>query len=307
MKFLCFGSVNIDTCYSVDHIVLPGETLSSSNKTVHAGGKGGNQAGALAKAGLSVHLAARMGKDGLFILNELREAGVYTDYVDISARFTGEAIIQVSEQGMNSIILSGGGNAEIEQAYIDQVLDAFDKGDTILLQNEINSNEYILMKAKKKGLFVVFNPSPYNGKISLASLESANMIFVNEVEAAQILGETPGSSSYELLLDRLNAILPNTELILTVGKDGAFYRYKDEQFFAPIVDSPIVDTTAAGDTFLGYFLAGKNRGYSPQDALNIASFASSITVSNKGALQSIPNCGNVFLAIDRNNFGTDSQ
>ena len=139
MKVLNFGSLNIDYVYDVDDFVKKGETISSKDLNVFCGGKGLNQSVALAKAGAEVYHAGMIGEDGKFLLDLLKEAGVNIDNVVIRDDIrTGNAIIQRNKSGDNCIILFSGANRSITKDYVDRVLSGFEKGDYIVLQNEIS-------------------------------------------------------------------------------------------------------------------------------------------------------------------------
>ena len=285
MKILNFGSLNIDLVYQVPHIVKPGETISASSFQQHAGGKGANQSVALAKAGLPVWHAGTLGKDGLWLLELLKDFGVHTDLIRQYEGPSGQAIIQVSEKGQNSIFLLGGGNVSINEEQVEKTLSHFEEGDFLVLQNEINMIPLIMEKAAEKGMKICLNPAPYTEDVKSWPLESLELLVVNEIEGADLAGE-PGS--YEETLDRLCAAYPGVGILLTAGKEGSYYGRDKEREYVPIVDAPVVDTTAAGDTFFGYFLASRLDGMGTRQAMERATLASSITVSRPGAMESIP-------------------
>jgi ribokinase len=293
MKVLVFGSLNIDLVFSVDHIVIPGETISSAALTRNAGGKGANQAAALAKAGMSVYMAGKIGKDGLFVTELLQSYGVNTDHVKVYGGATGQAIIQVDRRGQNSIVLYSGGNHAIEEGEIGPVLDAFGEGDVLVLQNEIVHAGKIMEGAKRRGLRICLNPSPYNEGIEGLPLGLVDIFFVNELEGSALvhMGE---DSPPEAVLDALTARFPRAEIVLTLGKRGARYGRTGVRAGGDIVNLPVVDTTGAGDTFTGYFIAARAGGADVAGALTIACRASSIAVSRQGAMESIPLAAEVF-------------
>ncbi|MGD1817031.1 MAG: ribokinase [Pleomorphochaeta sp.] len=292
-KILDYGSLNIDKTFLLDHIVMPGETISSHSFKINAGGKGCNQAGALAKAGCNVYMAGKIGKDGLFLLDLLNSFKVNTEFVNTNSEVTGQAIIQVSTSGQNSIILNAGANYENTTKEIDKTLENFSKGDYLILQNEINNIEYLINKGYEKGLKICFNPSPFTKDILKLPLEKISYFFVNEVEAAQI-SETEDTKNFIKILKKINKKFPTSHLIMTIGKDGAYYCYKENKIFQEIIEAPVIDTTAAGDTFMGYYIASLIKGYNNQEALFFATKAASITVSKNGALISIPTEDEVF-------------
>ncbi|MGF7016524.1 ribokinase [Lachnospiraceae bacterium PF1-21] len=288
MKALVFGSLNIDYFYGVDHFVQKGETISSTSLEVYSGGKGLNQATALAKAGANVYQAGCIGKDGLFLLDELRAAKVKTELIAVLDDVrSGNAIIQNDKEGDNCILLYGGANRSITKAYVDDVLALFDPGDVILLQNEINEMAYIVEKAKEKGLVLILNPSPLDEDVLNLPLEYFDYFILNEIEASQIL-ENDQEMEAEALLDSLTQKFPKAKLVLTVGSKGSYYADETTRFFQKAYKVNAVDTTAAGDTFTGYFIASLMAGKNVTQAMNIAAKASSITVQSKGAAPSIP-------------------
>lgn len=289
---LNFGSLNIDLTFHVPHIVCPKETLGATSLTRSAGGKGANQSAALGKAGVKVFHAGKLGKDGQFILDKLVSYGVDVGYTKVTDEPSGQAIIQVDAEGQNSIILLGGGNKAITESDIDSTLSHFQQGDWLVLQNEINKIDYLIRQAATKGMRICFNPAPYDAHIQTLPLEKVSLLVVNEIEAQGLAGiSTP---SMEFLIDSLARKFPDTELILTAGSEGSFYAKGKERYQQGIFKTKVVDTTGAGDTFLGYYLASRLRGYEVPKALATASKASSIAISRPGAMDAIPWAKEVF-------------
>ena len=290
MKVLSFGSLNIDYTYKVPHFVKKGETLASESLQVFGGGKGLNQSVALAKAGTEVYHAGAIGQDGMFLLDMLKDAGANTDYVKILDTVrTGNAIIQNDKSGDNCIILYGGANQAITREQVDEVMTHFESGDYLVLQNEINELGYIVEKAHEKGMIIVLNPSPMNEKILALPLDVIDYFILNEVEAAQILGkEDKGEESWEQIADDLLKRFPQATIVLTMGSEGSVFKNQKETVCQSIYKVQAVDTTAAGDTFSGYFIGGILGGLSAKEAMDQASRASAIAVTRKGAAPSIP-------------------
>ena len=293
MEILCYGSLNIDYIYHVPHQIKPGETLSSRSLEKNPGGKGENQAAALAKAGCAVKMAGKIGKDGAFLLDALKATGVDTSEVRVSDGFTGHAIIQLSDDGENSIILFSGANREQKEEEIRDAFSRIEEGSYLIIQNDINELSYIIRCAKDKKMKIVFNPSPFDSSILSLPLNDIDILIVNEGEAAELAG-LPENTDYERILDKLRSDYNGSEVIMTVGKNGAFYQNKEERYYQPIINGPVVDTTAAGDTFAGYFIASRIRGYNPEKAMYYATKASGIAVSREGAMKSIPLAEEVF-------------
>ena len=290
MKVLCFGSLNIDYTYKVDHFVKKGETLSAESLQVFCGGKGLNQSIALAKAGVDTCHAGAVGEDGVFLLEELQKAKVDTGCVAVRQDVrTGNAIIQNDREGDNCILLYGGANQAITKEQVDTVLEHFVSGDFLMLQNEINEIPYIMEQAHRKGMKIVLNPSPMNEKIFHLPLETVDYFLLNEVEAGQILGETKENETDKAKLARaLLDKFPKAAIVLTMGGDGAVYMDPKETIIQPVYKVHTEDTTAAGDTFAGYFIGGLLRGDCVRKAMDMASRAAAIAVTRQGAAPSIP-------------------
>ncbi|MBQ8688588.1 MAG: ribokinase [Ruminococcus sp.] len=293
MKALTIGSMNIDHVYSVDHIVQPGETLTTGGMNVFLGGKGINQSMALAKAGAEVYHSGMIGEDGKMFLDACAEYGVNSDYIRIIDEKTGHTIIQVDKNAQNYILLYGGANQCLTEEFVDEVLSHFEKDDILLLQNEVNLLPYIIDKAYEKGMQIALNPSPFDGKLLECDLKKISIFLLNEVEGEQVTGE----KDPDTILNKLQELYPEARIVLTLGKDGAVYAYKDERYAQPIFPVKAVDTTAAGDTFTGYFLAGLMDGMEIPDVLKMCSKASSIAVTRPGAVQSIPYRAEVIEAL----------
>ncbi|MBC8588954.1 ribokinase [Paratissierella segnis] len=284
MKVLNFGSLNIDHVYNVDHLVQPGETIASDSLEVFLGGKGFNQSIALARAGCKVFHAGMIGKDGEQLIQVLNNEGVDTENIRVSDSKTGQAIIQVDKLGQNSIIIYGGANQDVKKEFIDHVLENFSEGDIILLQNEISNIDYIMEEAKKKDMHIMFNPSPIDENISLLPLKNVTWFILNELEGMSITGEKDNAKVAWSMLK----MFPNAKIILTLGNRGALYVDKDESHSFGVYDIEIKDTTGAGDTFAGFFLASVIEGNSIPISLQRASVASALAISEKGASDSIP-------------------
>lgn len=284
MKIYNLGSLNIDYVYSVDHFVSAGETLSSSQMNTFAGGKGLNQSIALARAGAEVLHGAVLGSGGEFLIETLKDSGVITERIKKQNAPCGHAIIQVDKNGQNCILLFAGTNHLIDKEYIENFLFDAQKGDVLVLQNEVSNLNLIFEIANKKGMQIAFNPSPFDDDILNLPLSYVKWFFVNEIEAAALFGD----NDIEKICQNFKEKFPDSNLILTLGEKGCLFVNSNQKIQQPIFKVKAVDTTAAGDTFTGYFLASITKGESVETALKIASKASSITVSRNGASQSIP-------------------
>ena len=293
MKVLNIGSMNLDLVYRVDHIVQPGETEASVSMNTFLGGKGMNQSVALAKAGVEVYQGGMIGEDGQPFLDACAEYGVRADFIRKVEGKSGHAVIQIDSSAQNCILLYGGANQMLTEAYVDEVLSHFGSGDILLLQNEVNLLPYIVEKAYEKGMQIALNPSPFNEKLSAVDMTKISIFLLNEVEGNQVTGLTVP----EEIIVKMQEMFPHARIVLTLGKDGAVYADGEERFFQPIFPVKAVDTTAAGDTFTGYFLAGLAEGMAIPEILKMSAKASSIAVSRAGAVPSIPFRDEVMAAL----------
>lgn len=292
MKVLNFGSLNYDYVYKVDHMILAGETMDSYSLETHFGGKGLNQSVALAKAGVPVKHAGMVGEDGQAFLDFCAENGVDAEYIRKVPGKSGHTIIQLDKNAQNSILLYGGSNRAITKEYVDEVLGHFEKGDILLLQNEVNLMPYIIDTAYGRGMQIVLNPSPYNEALDGCDMGKIAVFLVNEIEGKQITGETEP----ERILDVMMSRFPDARIVLTLGGDGVVYRDKEQTCRQGIFKVQAVDTTAAGDTFTGYFIAGMLEELPIPDILRRCAKASAMAVSKMGAAESIPTVEEVAAA-----------
>lgn len=284
MLILNLGSLNMDKVYNVDHFVLAGETILADKYEVFCGGKGLNQSIALARAGARVYHAGLVGTDGEPLCEALGQAGVDLKYLARTDGVSGHAVIQLTPQGQNGIVVYGGANGAVSREYIDTVLADFAAGNLLLLQNETSNVAYAMQTAKAKGMLVAFNPSPVTADLVTYPLDCVDYLILNEVEGNALAG---GETNTEIL-NALHQKYPRAAVILTVGQQGVLYRDKDRQASHGVYDVEVLDTTGAGDTFCGYFLACIAEGMREREALEYASRASSLAVSRRGASTSIP-------------------
>ena len=295
MRVLNIGSLNIDYVYRVERFARPGETLSAVSMQAGCGGKGLNQSAALARAGVETWHAGLIGAEGAFLREKLAAFGVHTELVRETGESTGHAVIQVDASGQNSILVYGGANRCLTEAFVDAALAGFGPGDWLLLQNETACVGYAAAQAKRRGLRVALNAAPADGSLWETPLELVDLLFVNETEGAFLAGaEVP-----EEIAAVLTARYPDTALVLTLGEDGALAAgCGREPVRAAAFRVPAVDTTAAGDTFTGFFLRGVLDGWPPEKCLRLAAAAAALAVTRRGAADSVPTYGETaaFLA-----------
>lgn len=284
MRILNFGSLNIDYVHRVEHIVCPGETIAGGSLDVFAGGKGANQSVALARAGADVAHAGRVGEDGRWLIEKLKDAGVDVSLIEIDPDAkTGHAVIQVDPDGENAILLHGGANQSIQPQQIERALAGFGKGDVLLLQNEINNVHDLISVAADREMSVCLNPAPMSEVVRGWSLDKLSLLIVNETEGEALCGQ---ADPWEML-PKLQA-MTGGEVIVTLGSQGALYLGQGEAIHQNAIETDVVDTTAAGDTFIGYFLAKRAAGDTVEHCLEAAVTAASLCVAKAGAMDSIP-------------------
>lgn len=293
MRILNFGSLNIDYTYRVDRFVQPGQTKQSRALATGAGGKGLNQSVALAMAGAQVYHAGLMGEGGAFLRTVLSDSGVDCGYLAESKEPSGHAIIQLEDGGQNCILLYAGTNHALTEAYIDRVLAHFDAGDILLLQNETNLVAYLIEQAAAKGMRVALNAAPMTDEVKGYPLEKLTWLLVNETEGAALTGKTDPKE----IADVIAAEYPNLALVLTLGADGVVYRKGALDLYVPARRVEAVDTTAAGDTFTGYFLAAIADGSDAAYAMTFATTAAALAIQKAGASASIPTLEEVLKAL----------
>ena len=284
MNIVNFGSMNLDHVYAVPHMILGGETLLSEGLTDVAGGKGLTQSIAVARSGAAIYHAGMVGTGGEVLLECLRESGVDTSLLIPCDAPQGHTVIQVDPSGQNSIIVFGGSNQCLTKAHIDEILARFQPGDYLMTQNEISNLDYLLSAAADRGLRIVLNASPINDALLSLDFSRVEWLVVNEIECAAIAGCDDVQTAYETLKTRY----PNTGILLTIGAEGSISWKDGEEVRQAAFRVEAVDTTAAGDTFLGYFVGCLAAGLGRPEAMRLASKASSIAVSRPGAAPSIP-------------------
>ncbi len=296
-RVLNFGSLNLDYVYHVDHFVKPGETISAVSQTVNAGGKGLNQSCALARAGADVYHAGCVGYGGETLLKTLREDGIDTTFVLPVQQLQGNAIIQVDKTGENCILLYGGSNHCITDKQVEETMAGFGSNDYLILQNENNNLRLIVDKAYEQGLTVILNPSPYNDRLDEIDFGKISWLLVNEVEMEQITGVNEPETAWQLLHEKY----PSLSLMITLGKQGSIAFQTEnghiENAMQQAAKVRAVDTTAAGDTYTGFFIAALMEHKPLRECMKLATVAAAISVTRAGAASSIPRREEVEAAI----------
>ena len=279
------GSINLDHVYRVPHLPLPGETLSAVDYTVGLGGKGANQSVAVAKAGAAIRHIGCVGREGTWALGRLRDYGVDVSRVTIGEQPTGHAIINVDPGGENAIVIFPGANHGIDAVAMDEALADGVTGDTLMIQNETSLRVEAARIAQQKRMFVVYSAAPFDAEAVRAILPHVSLLVVNEGEAAQLQVALNGR--------------PEVDMVITRGSKGAeWISVGAEPVFQPAFRVTPVDTTGAGDTFIGTLVAGIDLGLSRVEAMRRAAAAAALQVTRPGAAQAIPTAQevNAFLA-----------
>lgn len=274
-----FGSINVDHVYRVTEMPLPGETLTAGSYQKLLGGKGINQSIAIARAGgRPVHVGA-VGGDDSWTMAQVKSFGIDTAHVAQSKHPTGHAVIYVDDAGENQIVIYGGANQDLQPAQIERAFKACDGGDHwVLVQNETNLLSDIVAQARTAGFKVAYSAAPFVADTVAELIDRIDLLAVNEIEAqetARLLG-----------VDVSEIAVP--ELLITRGSRGAEFRSHGTVHHHPAFEVDAVDTTGAGDTFLGSFLAGHSRGDEIGRSLRYASAASALQVTRPGAAVAIP-------------------
>lgn len=285
-RIITLGSLNLDFTYQLPKPLEVGETLSSLSYRCGAGGKGANQSIAAARAGAEVYHAGRIGHDGALLRRTLADSGVKLDFLEEVETPTGHAVVLINDAGDNSIVLYGGANRTIDESFIDRVTSAANPGDILLLQNEVTCISHAMEAGRKAGMRVAFNFAPFDPKLAPElPLSLCDFLFLNRIEAGGIAGK----SDVEEILETLSRRFPETELVLTLGPEGAVaLTPAGERFHADSPRVEVVETTAAGDTFIGYYLAAVLDGFDTGRALERACRAAALCCSRAGAAESIP-------------------
>ncbi len=287
------GSLNIDDVFRTTHIVRPGETIPSRTLDRYPGGKGLNQSTALARAGAPTRHIGRIGEDGVFLKDGLAADGADTSGIAIGEVPTGHAIIQVADDGENAIVLFGGANQAWDTADIDRVIRGSAAGDVLLLQNEINGMSELMEKAAVAGMRLAMNPAPMGPEVQNYPLEKLSWLVVNEIEGRELSGidleNNGGDNADEAVVNELRRRYPGAVVVMTLGKKGAIRADEGGLIRSHFPDvGPIVDTTGAGDTFMGYWLAGEVAGMGAEAGLRRACAAGALAVTRPGATTGIP-------------------
>jgi len=284
-KIINYGSINIDYVYRTPHFVRPGETLHAESFTKGLGGKGANQSVAIARSGGHVVHVGQLSTLDRWAKDVLVNAGVLVDFIDEVDDASGHAIIQVDSEGENAILLHGGANQSVDIKSLEKAMEETDDVEYLLLQNECNNSELAINAALSNKIKVAFNPAPMSQDVASLNLEQLDTLIVNELEAQALTGSRNINDSISFFVTRL----PATRVVMTLGAKGSILVNGGNVVEFPSTSVDVIDTTGAGDTFVGYFLQSLVSGLDDMSALEIASSAAALAVTERGAINAIPN------------------
>ena len=278
MTIFNLGSINVDYIYKLPHFPLSGETVSSVNYDIGLGGKGINQSIAAVNAGGTVVHIGSIGAEGEWILKTLRNLNLKTNHITVSDKTTGHAIIYLNKSAENTIVLHAGANYDFQLPNIEKSLAKSQNGDWLLLQNETNLGYESVNYARSLGLKIAYSAAPFDCQKIEKLLPYCDLLVLNEVEARQCKSNI---ENFDVLTDRM-------VFIITRGEAGATCYINGEKLTVPAFSVVAVDTTGAGDTFLGFLLAAIDNGVSLESALKLSAAAAAIQITRDGAVQAIP-------------------
>lgn len=292
MKNICvIGSLNMDLVVNVDAMPKPGQTIIGSNFKEVPGGKGANQAVAMARLNGNVSMIGKVGEDGFgqTLINSLKNDKVDTTYIQTTKGSTGVALITVDKNAQNSIVVSPGANFEVKEEDIDNNIKAIENSDIVVLQLEtpLNTIKYALNKAKKLNKYTILNPAPAV-KLDDEIIKNVDLLTPNETELEIISGvsienEEDIQKAAQIMIEK-----GVKELIVTLGSKGSLYINKEKSMFKKAYKVEAVDTTAAGDSYTGALAVALSQDKGIEDAMDFASKVGALSVLKEGAQSSLP-------------------
>lgn len=293
-KIVVLGSLNVDRILQMDRVPEPGETLALNNQDMAGGGKGANQAIAAARSGAQTSFIGRVGADenGKFMLQQLVNSGVTTDLVAVDEDAgTGQAFVMVEKSGENRILIYGGANAQLSATDVKKAQTQIAAADLMVAQLEtpVETTQFAFQMAKELGVKTILNPAPAVAKLPAELLKNTDVITPNETEVEILTGIAVTDEAAMLKAAQRLHDLGVATVIITLGSKGVFYDDGAQHGIVPAFKVQAVDTTAAGDTFLGALSSELNPDLSNlKTAIEYGNKASSLAVQKMGAQPSIP-------------------
>ncbi|SCP97645.1 ribokinase [Anaerobium acetethylicum] len=285
------GSLNYDILMKQERLPMQGETYTADSVSYEGGGKGANQAVQCAKLGVPTYMIGKVGSDnfGDILLEKLDGYGVHTDYVGRSSLNTGLGIVHVLNDGAVYASIITGANFDMTQEDIRQMEDIIFNSRIIILQMEIPVGivEMIIKKAREHGVYVILNAAPAK-EISKEALQRVDCLVVNETEASFYAGEEIKDAETARQHAHKLTELTNGTVIITLGKNGSILCDGNSCTFIPSVKVDAIETTGAGDSYIGAFAYGKYNGKSDEEACRFAARIAAVTVTKIGAQGAMP-------------------
>lgn len=292
MKKICvIGSLNMDLVVNVDEMPKKGQTLIGSAFKEVPGGKGANQAVAMARLGADIRMIGKVGKDsfGETLINQLKSDKVNTKYIHREDCASGVAMITVDKNAENSIVVAPGANFKVLEKDIDKCIEAIDESDIVVLQLEtpINTIKYALQKSKELGKYTILNPAPAV-KLEDSIIENVDLLTPNETEleilsGVKIENEDDIKKAANVLIEK-----GVKQLIVTLGSKGSLYIDKDNIKLKKSYKVEAIDTTAAGDSYTGALAVAFAQDKDIDEAMDFASKVGALAVTKEGAQSSLP-------------------
>lgn len=303
LDIVVIGSLNTDLVIKTSRFPEPGETLHGEDLATIPGGKGANQAAAAAHLGSRVAMVGRVGADqfGPHLLDNLAHLGVNTRHVRVDpGTCTGVALIMVDSQGENTILLSSGANGKVSPADVDSANALLAQARLLLLQFEIpmETVQYALDKASDLGIKVVLNPAPAK-QIGPEFLNKVDILVPNQTELEKMSGmpaidDESIQKAAQALLEKGVGVV-----VVTLGERGALLVTQEQTTLVPGVKVDVVDTTAAGDAFIGALATAIVRDMPLPDAVRFANCAGALAATRFGAQPSLPSADEVYQVYSR--------
>ena len=292
MKNICvIGSLNMDLVVNVDTMPKPGQTIIGSNFKEVPGGKGANQAVAMARLNGNVSMIGKVGEDGFgqTLINSLKNDKVDTTYIQTAKGATGVALITVDKNAQNSIVVSPGANFEVKEDDIDNNIEAIKNSDIVVLQLEtpLDTIKYALNKAKELNKYTILNPAPAV-KLDDEIIKNVDLLTPNETELEIISGVSIESEEDIQKAAQIMIEKGVKELIVTLGSKGSLYINKEKSMFKKAYKVQAVDTTAAGDSYTGALAVALSQDKGMEEAMDFASKVGALSVLKEGAQSSLP-------------------
>ncbi len=290
MKIVVIGSLNVDTTYSLPHIPKEGETILATNKSTQRGGKGQNQAIQMARLGAAVSMIGAVGSDGegKDLIQGLKDEKIDVSGMIIKEGPSGTASIYVNEEGQNNIVVYPGANFKLTKEDIDSKLDIIKGADICVMQNEIPVDViyYVLEICKDLDILVVHNPAPAVQEFDKKYLGLVDYFVPNETEMEIILNRELETDVENMAREVLELGCKN--VIITLGSKGSLLVNSKKVFAQEAFKVKAIDTTAAGDSYIGGFVAGLAQGLEVERAMEYGTFSSALAVTKPGAVDSLP-------------------